>query len=176
MFRNDRIETEMVSLKEESSGLSSKHRRCSPYGTMFCLPSQPAMRFTFTNNSAGKAGMWAELFNVLEAELNSMCQDSWRAPMMERGRNKVAIRNSRGENTDDYQSAIACHLANDVCCASYFDIGIFFFRARTKQHLKVLEALYIQSIKPVLCRQKQFVNDLTLFRVKRSVPIRLPAH
>ena len=73
------------------------------------------------------------------------------------------------KSADEYQSAIACHLAADALCrARYSDLDFrILARARSEQHLKVLEALYIQSLKPVLCRQKQFVTDLKLFHRPR---------
>ena len=74
------------------------------------------------------------------------------------------------KSADEYQSAIACHLAADaLCSARYSDLDLrILARARSEQHLKVLEVLYIQSLKPVLCRQKQFVTDLKLFRRPRT--------
>ena len=74
------------------------------------------------------------------------------------------------KSADEYQSAIACHLAADALCrARYSDLDFrILARARSEQHLKVLEALYIQSLKPVLCRQKQFVTDLKLFHRPRT--------
>ena len=70
------------------------------------------------------------------------------------------------KSADEYQSAIACHLAADALCrARYSDLDFrILARARSEQHLKTLEALYIQSLKLILCRQKQFVTDLKLFR------------
>ena len=69
------------------------------------------------------------------------------------------------KSADEYQSAIACHLAADALChALHSDLDFrILARARSEQHLKVLEALYIQSLKPILCRQKQFVIHLTLY-------------
>ena len=50
------------------SGRSSKHRRCSRCQKMFCLPSQTAMSFIFTNAGTAKAGMWVELCNASRTE------------------------------------------------------------------------------------------------------------
>ena len=74
------------------------------------------------------------------------------------------------KSADEYQSAIACHLAADALCrARYSELDFrILARARSEQHLKVLEALYIQSLKPVLCRQKQFITDLKLFHRPRT--------
>ena len=74
------------------------------------------------------------------------------------------------KSADEYQSAIACHLAADALSrARYSDLDFrILARARSEQPLKVLEALYIQSLKLVLCRQKQFVTDLKLFRRPRT--------
>ena len=60
--------------------------------------------------------------------------------------------------------------------SSYFlsyEVGDFsvLTRARTKNHLNVLEAVYISVLNPVLCKQKSFVTSLTLFqRTQRTHP------
>ena len=44
-------------------------------------------------------------------------------------------------------------------------------RARTKNHLNVLEAVYISVLNPVICKQKSFVTSLALFqRTQRTHP------
>ena len=57
---------------------------------------------------------------------------------------------------------------------SDFSMEMFSFsltRARTKNHLNVLEAVYISVLNPVLCKQKSFVTSLTLFqRTQRTHP------
>ena len=71
------------------------------------------------------------------------------------------------KSADEYHLAIACHLATDALCRTRYSEDLDFrnlARARNEQHLKVLEALYIQSLKPIMCRQKQFKTDLKLFR------------
>ena len=43
--------------------------------------------------------------------------------------------------------------------------------SKTKNHLNVLEAVYISVLNPVLCKQKSFVTSLTLFqRTQRTHP------
>ena len=72
-----------------------------------------------------------------------------------------------------YDSAIACHLAANKTCSRRYEIGDFsvLTRARTKNHLNVLEAVYISVLNPVLCKQKSFVTSLTLFqRTQRTHP------
>ena len=45
-------------------------------------------------------------------------------------------------------------------------------RVRTKNHLNVLEAVYVTVLNPVLCKQKSFVTSLTLFqRTQRTHPL-----
>ena len=41
-------------------------------------------------------------------------------------------------------------------------------RCRSKHHLNILEAMYIHVLKPVLCKQKSFVANLTLFKHAHS--------
>ena len=72
---------------------------------------------------------------------------------------------------EGYQSAVACHLAaNADCCRSFLDYDFTVLsRCRSKQHRDVLEAMYIRCFKPVLCRQKSFVVNLTFFRHTHSM-------
>ena len=71
---------------------------------------------------------------------------------------------------DEYQSAIAAHLAsNEHCCKAYKDSDFrVISRGRSKSHLDVLEAVYICECDPVLCKQKNFVTYLKLFRHAHS--------
>ena len=71
-------------------------------------------------------------------------------------------RNNPGE---DYQSAIACHLAaNELCCRQYSDSDFrILAHARSQQHLNVLESVFIYQLKPSLCKQKLSVMKLNLF-------------
>ena len=77
----------------------------------------------------------------------------------------------RDNPAEGYQSAVACHLAaNADCCRSYGESDFTVLsRCRSKQHRDVLEAMYIRCCKPVLCRQKSFVVNLTLFRHTHSM-------
>ena len=72
----------------------------------------------------------------------------------------------RENPAEDYPSAVACHLAaNKACCLSYDDSDFrVLAHCRSKHHLNVLEAMYIHVLKPVLCKQKSFVANLTLFK------------
>ena len=62
------------------------------------------------------------------------------------------------------------HLAaNKECCLSYDDSDFrVLARCRSKHHLNILEAMYIHVLKPVLCKQKSFVANLTLFKHAHS--------
>ena len=76
----------------------------------------------------------------------------------------------RENPADDYPLAIACHLAaNKECCLTYDDSDFkVLARCRSKHHLNILEAMYIHVLKPVLCKQKSFVANLTLFKHAHS--------
>ena len=81
--------------------------------------------------------------------------------------------NERSNPAEGYNSAIACHLAANKTCSRRYKVGDFsvLTRARTKNHLNVLEAVYISVLNPVLCKQKSFVTSLTLFqRTQRTHP------
>ena len=61
-------------------------------------------------------------------------------------------------------SAIHQHLVENRECLTDFSYDRFTIlaTARNNFHLNVLEALYIKSLKPFLCRQKEFVYSLRL--------------
>jgi len=58
-----------------------------------------------------------------------------------------------------HQSAIAQHLLDNAQCASHYNQDKFsvLARARTPFHLSALEATFIKSLNPLLCKQKEFV-------------------
>ena len=66
----------------------------------------------------------------------------------------------------DCDSAIGQHLLDNGQCALKYDNKRFsiFAAARSSFHLNLLEAAYIKTRRPVLCRQKEFVYALKLFR------------
>ena len=79
----------------------------------------------------------------------------------------------RSNPVEGYDSAIACHLGANKTCSRRYEVGDFsvLTRARTKNYLNVLEAVYISVLNPVLCKQKSFVTSLTLFqRTQRTHP------
>ena len=61
-------------------------------------------------------------------------------------------------------SAIGQHLLENKECAKHFNDAQFSIlaRARSSFHLSVLEATYINSLQPILCRQKKFVCSLQI--------------
>ena len=72
----------------------------------------------------------------------------------------------RGSIPKYLDSAIGAHLAfnPDTCGKSYTDESFSILAsARTDYHLKVLEATFINYIKPDLCRQKKFTYHTLLF-------------
>ena len=64
-------------------------------------------------------------------------------------------------------SAIGQHLRdNPVCRENYNDNRFTILtKARNQFHLDVLEALYIQTLRPILCVQKQYVYGTILFKM-----------
>ena len=65
-------------------------------------------------------------------------------------------------NADAQSSAIAKHLCESPACANAYSQDWFSIVdvARSGFHLSTLEAAYISSTDPVLCRQKSFVYAL----------------
>ena len=72
----------------------------------------------------------------------------------------------RTDTKPDCDSAIGQHLLdNDRCALNYDDKRFSILAAaRSSFHLNLLEATYIETRRPVLCRQKEFVYALKLFR------------
>ena len=69
-------------------------------------------------------------------------------------------------NVSREKSAIADHLINNPDCLSNYSRQRFsvIAYARSDYHLRMLEAVYITSLRPNLCLQKQFVATLQIFR------------
>ena len=64
------------------------------------------------------------------------------------------------------ESAIGQHLiANPECAKTYTDDNFRIIgQARSSFHLSVLESVYIKTQNPALCRQKEFIFSLGLFK------------
>ena len=87
-----------------------------------------------------------------------------------------SVENDQGkENGEDKQKTVRCpksltsigkHLKAQPECARKYNASQFsvLARGRSKFHLQVLEAVYIQSLKPSLCAQKDFVYSTKLFK------------
>ena len=63
-------------------------------------------------------------------------------------------------------SSVKLHLLENPECAEHYDDNCFTILAesRSKFHLSVLESVFINDRKPFLCRQKDFIYSLKLFR------------
>ena len=72
----------------------------------------------------------------------------------------------RNDTKPNCDSAIGQHLLENEQCALNYDSKRFsmLVRARSSFHLNLLEAAYIKTRRPVLCRLKEFVYTLKLFR------------
>ena len=77
----------------------------------------------------------------------------------------------RNDTKPDYDSAIGQHLLeNDQCALNYNNKPFSTLgTARSTFHLNLLDAAYIETQYPVLCRQKEFVYALKLFRQSRRL-------
>ena len=73
--------------------------------------------------------------------------------------------NVMSEPSESSTSAIGEHLiANKLCLSNYNDAKFSVLaHARSDYHLKILEAIFITSRNPVLCKQKKFVLPLKIF-------------
>ena len=63
-------------------------------------------------------------------------------------------------------SAIGQHLIKDPACAKTYSDDNFRIigQARSSFHLSVVESVYIKTQNPVLCKQKEFIVSLGLFK------------
>ena len=63
-----------------------------------------------------------------------------------------------------HKSAIGQHLLDNTQCALYYSNKKFFILARghSSFHLSALEATFIKSLNPLLCKQKEFVYSLKI--------------
>jgi len=61
-------------------------------------------------------------------------------------------------------STIGLHLLrNPICAQNYVDQQFSILtKGRSPFHLSVLKAIFIKTLNPILCRQKEFVYNLTL--------------
>ena len=72
----------------------------------------------------------------------------------------------RKDTKPDYDSAVGQYLLENDQCALNYDNNRFSIlaTARSSFYLNLLEAVYIKIQRPALCRQKEFVYALKLFR------------
>ena len=82
------------------------------------------------------------------------------------GRTSQRLQDRIKQHVPHCDSAIGQHLLdNDRCALNYDDKRFSILAtARSSFHLNLLEATYIKTRRPVLCRQKEFVYTLKLFR------------
>ena len=73
-------------------------------------------------------------------------------------------------NQLDCDSAIGLHLIQNPDSASHYHTVQFFIlsKARTIFHLGTLEAIFTKTLKPILCRQKEFVYSLQILQLLDS--------
>ena len=82
-----------------------------------------------------------------------------------------------------HDSAIGLHLLRNPTCAQHYDDNIFSILAKGRSpfHLSALEAIFIKTSNPILCRQKEFVYNLKIRHVSAEllaygVQLRCHAH
>ena len=91
----------------------------------------------------------------------------WLIQQLTRPRRSQPHRSCKRKNTKpDCDSAIGQHLLeNDQCALNYDDKQFSIFAtALSSFHFNPLEAAYIKTRRPALCRQKEFVYTLKLFQ------------
>ena len=81
--------------------------------------------------------------------------------------NRQSLSRSCENNTRPQQfheSAIGQHLLDQAQCALYYSNEKFSIlaRGRSSFHLSALEATFIKSLNPLLCKQKEFVYSLKI--------------
>ena len=86
----------------------------------------------------------------------AMCEDRQNLPR--------ACKANSGRTQQFHESAIGQHLLDNIECARHYNNCMFsvLARGRSSFHLSALEATFIKSLKPPLCKQKEFVYSLKL--------------
>ena len=77
-----------------------------------------------------------------------------------------ACKSSTPNPTQTCDSAIGLHLLLNASCAKHYHQDRFriLARGRSAFHLSVLESIFIKTSNPDLCRQKEFVYSLKIYR------------
>ena len=91
----------------------------------------------------------------------------WLRQQLTRPRQSQPHKSCKQNNTKpDCDSAIGQHLLENEQCALDYDNKRFSLlaTARISFDLNLLEAAHIKTLRPVLCRQKEFVYTFKLFR------------
>ena len=70
-----------------------------------------------------------------------------------------------------HDSAIGLHLLRNPTCAQHYDDSMFSILAKGRSpfHLSALEATFIKTSNPILCRQKEFVYNLKILHVSAEL-------
>ena len=70
-----------------------------------------------------------------------------------------------------HDSAIGLHLLRNPTCAQHYDDSMFSMLAKGRSpfHLSALEATFIKTSNPILCRQKEFVYNLKILHVSAEL-------
>ena len=98
---------------------------------------------------------------LLEKEIGSILQEHISLDRSTLARSCKPIRSFKTETSF---SAIGQHLLQNPTCAHEYNDNKFSIlaRGRTSFHLSTLEATYIKTSKPNLCKQKEFVYGLKI--------------
>ena len=70
-----------------------------------------------------------------------------------------------------HDSAIGLHFLRNLTCAQHYDDNMFSIltKERLPFHLSALEAIFIKTSNPILCRQKEFVYNLKILHVSAEL-------
>ena len=98
-------------------------------------------------------------FSITEEGINSVLNHY-------RMRSRPVVQPAHQFTTPSSKSAIWLHLIENPACAASYDESCFkvLAQGRSKFHVDVLEGVFINTEKPILCRQKDFVFNIKLFK------------
>ena len=133
----------------------------------FVLQSARKKDFAIAKVREGAAGGQMPRLSKEFESVNKLHVPQWLRQQLTRPRGSQPHRSCKRTDTKpDCDSAIGQHLLdNDRCVLNYDDKRFSILAAaRSSFHLNLLEATYIKTRRPVLCRQKEFVYTLKLFR------------
>ena len=140
---------------------------------LFFLPYKIVTSFTNFHATA-IVGMWAALPKDYKTESNNMFRNLSVMALLPQNvifKSKYSTKSTTQIQSLTHDSAIGFHLLCNPTCAQHYDDSMFSILAKGRSpfHLSALEATFIKTSNPILCRQKEFVYNLKILNVSAEL-------